>query len=159
MIRPATAADAPTIAAIWNALIRDSAATFNSVEYTDAHIVQMIADRCVAGHAFFVDDSGGGFATYGQFRGGVGYAHSMEHSVHLSPAARGRGLGRALLLAVEDHARANGAHVMMAGVGGENTGGIAFHAACGYAHVATIPAVGWKFGRWMDLVLMQKFLS
>jgi L-amino acid N-acyltransferase len=159
MIRAATAADAPAIAGIWNALIRTSVATFNAVEYTDAQIAQMIVDKGTAGHAFLVDDALSGFATYGQFRGGVGYAHSMEHSVHLSPAARGRGLGRALMTAIEDHASAQGAHSMIAGVGGENTAGIAFHAACGYAHVATIPAVGWKFGRWMDLVLMQKFLS
>jgi L-amino acid N-acyltransferase len=159
MIRAATAADAPAIAEIWNALIRGSVATFNAVEYADPQIVQMIADKGVAGHAFLVDEARTGFATYGQFRGGVGYAHSMEHSVHLAPAARGRGLGRALMTAIEDHARAERVHSMIAGVGGENTAGIAFHAACGYAHVATIPAVGWKFGRWMDLVLMQKFLS
>ncbi len=159
MIRPATAADAPAIAHIWNALIHDSVATFNAVEYTQAQIVQMIADKGMAGHAFLVDDALTGFATYGQFRGGVGYAHSMEHTVHLTEAAHGRGLGRALMTAIEGHALAQGAHSMMAGVGGENTAGIAFHAACGYAHVATIPAVGWKFGRWMDLVLMQKFLS
>ena len=159
MIRAATAADAPAVTAIWNALIRDSVATFNAVEYTDAQITRMIADKAKVGHAFLVDDTLQGFATYGQFRGGVGYAHSMEHSVHLSDAARGKGLGRALMTAIEDHATAQGAHSMIAGVGGENIAGIAFHAACGYAHVATIPAVGWKFGRWMDLVLMQKFLS
>jgi L-amino acid N-acyltransferase len=159
MIRPAIAADAPAIAGIWNALIRDSVATFNCVEYTDAQIARMIADKAAAGHAFLVDDTLRGFATYGQFRGGVGYAHSMEHTIHLSSTARGKGLGRALMTAVEDHARDHGAHAMIAGVGGENTPGIAFHAACGYAHVATIPQVGWKFGRWMDLVLMQKFLS
>jgi L-amino acid N-acyltransferase len=159
MIRPATAADAPAIARIWNALIRESVATFNSVEYTDTQIADMVAAKARDGHAFFVDDHVTGYATYGQFRGGVGYARSMEHSIHLSPTASGRGLGRALMKAVEDHARAQGAHSMIAGVGGENTAGIAFHAACGYAHVATIPAVGWKFGRWMDLLLMQKFLS
>jgi L-amino acid N-acyltransferase len=159
MIRPATAADAPAIAAIWNALIRDSAATFNSVEYTDAQIAEMIATKARDHHAFYVDDAVTGYATYGQFRGGVGYARCMEHSIHLSHAAQGRGLGRLLLAALEDHARTHGVHSMIAAVAGENTAGIAFHAACGYAHVATIPAVGWKFGRWMDLVLMQKFLS
>jgi L-amino acid N-acyltransferase len=159
MIRPATSADATAIAAIWNTLIRDSVATFNATPYTSAQIARMIDEKATAGHAFLVDDALRGFATYGQFRGGVGYARSMEHTIHLADAARGQGLGRALMTVVEDHARLHGAHSMMAGVSGENTAGIAFHAVCGYAHVATIPAVGWKFGRYMDLVLMQKFLS
>jgi L-amino acid N-acyltransferase len=159
MIRPATCADATAIAAIWNTLIGDSAATFNAIPYTSAQIAQMIADKAAAGHAFLVDDALRGFATYGQFRGGVGYARSMEHTIHLADAARGKGLGRALMTSVEDHARTAGAHAMIAGISGENTAGIAFHAVCGYAHVATIPGVGWKFGRYMDLVLMQKFLS
>jgi L-amino acid N-acyltransferase len=159
MIRPATAADAPAIAAIWNSLIRDSVATFNSVAYTDTAITRMIAEKATAGHAFLVDETLQGFATYGQFRGGIGYAHSMEHTIHLSPAARGRGLGRALMLAIEAHARTADAHSMIAGVSAENHDGILFHTKCGYATVATIPQVGRKFGRWMDLVLMQKFLS
>jgi len=159
MIRAATPADAAAIAAIWNTLIRDSVVTFNSVPYTTAAIERMIDDKATAGHAFLVDDHVLGFACYGQFRGGTGYAHSMEHTMHLSPAARGQGLGRALMTAIEDHARTGGAHCMIAGVSSENLGGAAFHAACGYVPVATIPQVGTKFGRRMDLVLMQKFLS
>ena len=61
--------------------------------------------------------------------------------------------------AVEDHARMGGAHSMFAGVSGENPEGCAFHARLGYAEAAVLPQVGWKFGRWMDLVLMQKFLA
>jgi L-amino acid N-acyltransferase YncA len=72
--------------------------------------------------------------------------------------ARGRGTGRALLQAVEDHARQGGAHQMIAGVSGENPEGRAFHDRMGYREIATVPEAGFKFGRFMDLVLMQKFL-
>lgn len=160
MIREATIADGASIAAIWNPVIRDSLATFNSLEKTPEDVAALITARHSDGHAFFVADEGGiiGFATYAQFRGGVGYAHTMEHTVIMAQAARGRGVGRALMLAVEGHARAAGAHSMFAGVSAENAGAVRFHAALGYETVATLPEVGRKFDRWLDLVLMQKRL-
>ena len=161
-IRPATHADIPALLAIWNPVIRDTAVTFNAIEKTTADLAQMIADKASAGHAFLVAEADGavlGFASYGQFRGGIGYAHTMEHTIILGSNARGRGLGRALMLAIEDHARAGGAHSIFAGVSAENPEGRAFHAAMGYVQRVTLPAVGYKFGRWMDLHLMQKFLT
>ena len=121
----------------------------------------MIAARQADGHAFLVAELDGmvrGFASYGQFRAGIGYARTMEHTVILAPDAGGNGLGRALVTAIEDHARAGGAHSIFAGVSGENEAGRAFHAALGYQTVAILPQVGFKFGRWMDLHLMQKLL-
>ncbi len=160
MIRRATGADAAGIAALWNPWITDTSVTFNSTEKPAADVAAMILERDRLGHATFVAEADTllGFVSYAQFRGGVGYATCMEHSVILAPAARGKGAGRALMSAIEDHARAAGAHQMIGGVSGENAAGIAFHAALGYAHVATIREAGFKFGRFMDLVLMQKFL-
>ena len=89
---------------------------------------------------------------------GVGYRTGMEHSISLAPGTPRKGLGRALMQAVEDHARAAGAHQMIAGISGENPDGRAFHERLGYRHVATVPEAGFKFGRYMDLVLMQKIL-
>jgi L-amino acid N-acyltransferase YncA len=157
-IRAATAADSPGIAAIWNHYIRTSSITFNPVEKSADEIALMIATR----PAFLVADAPdgiAGFATYDQFRGGAGYARTMEHTVQLHSDAAGRGLGRALMQRVEAHAAAAGAHSMFAGVSAENHAGRAFHARLGYSEVAILPQVGWKFGRWLDLVLMQKFLS
>ena len=163
MIRLAAATDAADIAVLWNPWITDTVITFNAVEKTAADVVQMIADRHSARHAVFVAHGPGqsllGFATYVQFRRGVGYATCMENTIVLSPDACGKGVGRALMDAVETHARGHGAHQMIAGITGENHAGLAFHAALGYAHIATIPQAGFKFGRFLDLVLMQKFLT
>ena len=161
MIRPATAADAAALAALLNHWIIHTAVTFNPVPKTDIDILAMIADKAAAGHAFLVAEEGGrvaGQAAYGQFRGGQGYRTCMEHSISLAPNAHGQGLGRALMQAVEDHARQFGAHQMIAGVSGENPQGRAFHDRLGYRHIATVPQAGFKFGRYIDLVLMQKFL-
>jgi L-amino acid N-acyltransferase len=161
-LRPVTPADIPALLEIWNPIIRDTAITFNAVEKTTADLGQMITEKATAGHGFLLAEDDGevlGFASYGQFRGGIGYAHTMEHTIILGPNARGRGIGRALMLAIEDHARAGGAHSIFAGVSAENPEGRAFHAAMGYALTVTLPAVGYKFGRWMDLHLMQKFLT
>lgn len=162
MIRPARTGDAAAIAALLNHWIETSAVTFNPVPKTEADIVGMIATKAAEGHGFFVaQDAGGqllGQASYGQFRAGQGYRTCMEHSISLAPAAQGKGIGRALMTAVEDHARAAGAHQMIAGVSGENAAGRAFHERLGYRHIATLPEAGYKFGRFLDLVLMQKFL-
>lgn len=160
-LRPALPEDAAAIAALWNPFIRDTAVTFNSVEKTPEGLVADIAAKAAAGQPFLLAELDGvlaGFATYGQFRGGVGYAQTMEHTVILHPRAHGQGLGRALMSAIEEHARRAGVHSLLAGVSAENTAGVAFHMAVGYVELARLPQVGRKFGRWMDLVLLQKML-
>lgn len=160
-LRLAQAKDAADILAIWNPIIRDSEATFNSVEKSAADVTDMIARRARDGHATLVAEQAGrvlGFGTYAQFRGGIGYAHTMEHTVMLAPKAQGQGLGRALMAALEDHARGAGGHSMFAGVSSGNPDGVAFHARLGYVQVALLQAVGRKFDRWYDLHLMQKLL-
>ena len=82
----------------------------------------------------------------------------MEPTGILSPRPWGRGIGRRLMTAIEDHARAGGAHSLFGGVSAENADGIAFHTAIGFKEIARLPEVGRKFDRWMDLVLMQKIL-
>lgn len=158
MIRPAAPTDAPAIAEIWNRIIRETTATFTTVEKDPAHLARQIAE----GTPWWVAEVNGtvqGHATYGQFRGGPGYARSMEHSIHLAPAASGRGLGRALMETLEAHARAAGVHVMVAGVSSDNPAGQAFHARIGYVECGRVMQAGHKWGRWLDLILMQKILT
>lgn len=157
IVRPATAQDAAAIAGIWNPQILDTATTFTTEEKTLDGLVGDIGHQ-----PFFVAVEGcrvAGFATYVQFRRGPGYIHTMEHSLVLAPWARGQGWAAGLLRTLEDHARGQGVHSMMAGVSGENPAGVAFHERQGYRQIAILPEVGYKFGRWMDLVLMQKLLT
>jgi len=160
-LRPATAADAAAIAKIWNGYIRESFVTFNATEKPVEDVAELIRSRQAAGQVFALAEERGavlGFATYAQFRAGIGYARTMEHTILLAPAARGKGVGRALMATLEDGARRAGVHSMIAGVSGANPDGVAFHAAVGYVEVARLPEVGFKAGRWLDLVLMQKRL-
>ena len=158
LVRAARESDAAEIAAIWNVFVRETAVTFTTDEKTTAGIAADIAAR---GAGFQVAELGGavvGFATYSAFRGGPGYGRTKEHSVMLSAEARGMGVGRALMEALIGAARAEGVHSLFAGVSGENPDGVAFHRAMGFEERVRLPEVGNKFGRWMDLVLMQKFL-
>lgn len=158
ILRPATVGDAPAICAISNAVIRDTLITFTTDEKTNAAIK---ADIMARAPAFIVAELAGavaGFATYAPFRGGPGYAHTQEHTIHLAPAARGQGAGRALMAQLERVATDAGVHVLVAGISSANPGGIAFHQALDFAEVGRMPQVGRKAGRWLDLVLMQKIL-
>ena len=162
MIRQALPEDAPAIAAIWTPIIRDTVITFWPTPRTEAEIVAYITERAAQGHPFLLAEDAGvilGYATYGQFRAGGGYARSMEHSIALAPQARGRGLGRTLMAAIEDHARGRGMRLMIGGITGSNDGSIRFHERLGYAEWGRIPAAGFKFGAFHELVLMGKDLS
>ncbi len=161
IIRPATTKDAQAIANIWNAVIRDSVATFTPVEKSVADLKNMILEREELSHGFYVAEMQGkvlGFATYGPFRAGPGYAFTMEHSVFLIPEAKAKGIGKSLMNRLEKHARNTGLHSLIAGLSAENTNAISFHTAIGYSKVANIKQAGFKFGCWHDLVLMQKLL-
>lgn len=158
IIRPAVPADAAPLVAFLNPWITNTAITFTTEPKTEQGFVADIAAR---GDAFLVAEEGGrlvGLATYFPFRGGPGYRFTKEHTIVLSPEMHGKGAGRALMTALEGVARSDGVQSLIAGVSGENPDGIAFHGAIGFAEVARLRRVGYKFGRWMDLVLMQKFL-
>ncbi len=157
-VRLAGAADAAAVADILNHYIRHTTVSFKPREYSLSDVEFLIADA----PALFVAETDGrivGYATYNQFRNGPGYARTMEHSILLAPDAKGLGAGRALMAAVEEHARRVGVGSLWAGVSGENPDGVAFHRAIGFEEVAVLPKVGYKFGRWIDLTLLRKWLD
>ena len=106
------------------------------------------------------DDTGlVGFASFGDFRAWPGYRYTVEHTVHIRADRRGQGIGRQLMQPLMEQARAAGKHVMIAGVDADNGGSLRFHETLGFVRVAHFREVGYKFGRWLDLVFLQKILA
>ena len=160
-VRYANTGDAEAIAVIWNPQIRETPFTFDHDVYSVAEIAAMIAQRQDAAQAWFVVEEDGrisGFASFAPFRKGEGYGRTMEHTIFLDPEAGGDGLGELLMQAIEHEARARGVHSLIACVTGENSVALKFHRNLGFATVGMIPQAGWKFGRWIDLVILQKML-
>ncbi len=161
IIRDASTDDAAAIAAIANHYIQETSVSFNEVNKSVPDIKDEVAARHAAGCAYLVaerDQKILGFATYSQFRSGTGYRHTMEHTVMISPNEVGQGTGGALMQALETHARAAGVHSLVAGISAENSEAIGFHRKIGFDHIVCLPEMGFKFGRWIDLVLLQKRL-
>ena len=157
LIRAAQTGDLSAVKSLWNAMIRDTTATFTTTQKTDTDLSDLLAARP---DAFLVADIGGtcaGFITWGPFRAGPGYAHTAEHSV--ITAQHARGTGRALMEAAMAQARAQGIHVLIAGISAENEGAVAFHRRLGFAKSGQLPQVGRKNGRWIDLILMSRDLD
>ena len=107
-----------------------------------------------------VDESGViGFSSFGDFRTSPGYRFTVEHSVHVRADRRGRGIGTALVTALLPIASALGKHVMIAGIDADNAASIRMHERLGFFRVAHFQQVGFKFGRWLDLVFLQRYLD
>jgi phosphinothricin acetyltransferase len=103
-----------------------------------------------------------GFASYDDFRDSTkwpGYRFTVEHTIHVDGEHHGAGVGRDLLRSLIERASAAGKHVMIGAIDGANAGSIRFHAREGFVEVARLPEVGFKFGRWLDLVLVQRILA
>lgn len=107
------------------------------------------------------DDAGTllAFASYGTFRAFPAYKYSVEHSVYVQRDHRGRGLGAQVLQVLIDEAQRRGVHAMIGGIDASNAGSIALHERLGFRHVGTLPQVGFKFGRWLDLAFYQRLLD
>ncbi len=153
ILRAARTADAAAIAAIWNPVIRDTLFTFTTTEKSAADVATLIATAraaIVAEH----DGAIAGFALLDPFRPGPGYARTLEVSVHLAPAARGKGTGRSLVDRLAGLAASQNAGSLWAAVSGKNPTALDFFERVGFAPVAVLPGVGWKNDRWLDLHLL-----
>ena len=161
-IRHATPADLPGLLAIYNSVIATSTAVYSEVQVTLANREAWMDERSRAGYPVLVaaeDHNILGFASFGDFRSFPGYRFTVEHSVHVAENHRGQGLGKALVAALLPLAIAQEKHVMIGGIDADNAASIAMHERLGFSQVGLLPQVGYKFGRWLDLVFMQKILA
>lgn len=161
MIRAVRPGDAVDIAALHATIVAQTEPVITFT--TDARSVDDVHAQIEHGRGGWVTvDSADrvlGFANWGPFRSGPGYARTVEHSILLAPEARGRGLGRGLMSHLERQALSAGLHVLIAAIGGENLAAQTFHSRLGFEEVGRLAEVGFKDGRWQTLVLMQKRLS
>ena len=160
-IRSATVRDAEAIAEIWNYFICETTVTFNSEKKSTEMIRDTIKSCEKEGRAFLLaEDLGGvlGFCTYFQFRAGIGYAKTMEHTILTARHANGRGIGSALITALLKHAKNAGVRSLWAGVSADNPSAVRFHEGKGFDYIVRLSQVGYKFERWIDLILLQKTL-
>ena len=161
-IRDAREDDLPRILDITNDAILKTTAVWSREPTTLDARRQWLTDRTGRGCPVLVAEAGGGvvgFASYGDFRPWDGYRHTVEHSIYVDAAARGRGIGSALLSALIARAELAGKHVMVAGIDGENAVSIRLHQRHGFEKTGHLHEVGRKFGRWLDLVFMQRTLG
>jgi L-amino acid N-acyltransferase YncA len=161
-VRNAVEADMPAILAIYNDVIATSTAVYMDEPADLAERLAWWHSRTAAGYPVLIaaDESGvTGFASFGDFRPRPGYRFTVEHSVYVRADQRGRGIGKALMSPLLAHAAALGKHVVIASVDAENTGSLRFHQRLGFEPVAHFKQVGFKFGRWLDLVFLQKTLG
>jgi phosphinothricin acetyltransferase len=162
-IRSAQAADLAAITAIYNDVIATSTAVYSFAPRTLDERRAWVDARIGAGYPVIVAVDEGkvvGFASFGEFRGvWPGYRYSVEHSVHVSADRRGRGIGGALVQALFPLASAMGKHVMIGGIDAANAGSLRMHERLGFQQVAHFHEVGHKFGRWLDLIFVQRFLD
>ena len=162
-IRPSTEADLPAIASIYAHHVLHGTGTFETTPPTLQEMTARRADVLGKGLPWLVAEQDGrvlGYAYCQWFKPRPAYRFSAEDSIYLHPDAAGRGLGKQLLAALEEHATAAGVRKLIAVIGDSgNQGSVGVHRARGFNHVGTVASCGWKFGRWLDIVLMDKAIG
>jgi L-amino acid N-acyltransferase YncA len=157
-----TGADLPAVVEIQNQAVRETTASWSYQTVDLENRKAWLAEKAAKGHPVIVARRGAevlGYAYYGPYRSADGYLHTVENSVYVRADQHRQGVGARLLDALIERARANGLHAMVAAIEAGNAPSIQLHAKAGFTEVGRQPQVGAKFGRWLDLVLMQRVLS
>lgn len=157
-IRPAHPGDARAVCAIYDYHVAHGTASFDSEGPSEAEWAGKIADITGQGWPFLVAERGRellGYAYATQFRPRAAYARTCENSIYVADAARGVGVGTALLGNLIDRARECGLEQMIAVIGGGELASVALHGKLGFVHAGRMRNVGFKFGRRLDTVYMQ----
>jgi phosphinothricin acetyltransferase len=159
LIRDAERADLPQILDIYNEVIANTTAVYSETPASLADRENWWRARVALSYPVLVGvDTTGvvGFSSFGDFRSFPCYAPTVEHSVHIRADRRGAGLGAQLVRPLFGRAAALDKHTMIAGIDAQNEASIRMHAKLGFDRVALFTEVGKKFGRWLDLVFMQR---
>lgn len=163
LLRPSTAADLPAITAIYAHAVQHGAGTFELDPPDEAEMTRRRDDVLAKGWPWLVAEDAGsvlGYAYAGPFRARPAYRFTVEDSIYIAPEARGRGVGRMLLAELMARCEAAGARQMLAVIGDTaNAASIALHRGAAFEPTGTFRDVGHKFGRWLDVVLMQRALG
>jgi L-amino acid N-acyltransferase YncA len=163
LIRPSTPADQPAITAVYAWNVANGTGTFELDAPDEAEMARRLDDVLSKGLPWLVAERAGvllGYAYANYFRPRRAYRFCLEDSVYLAADARGQGLGRLLLAELLSRCEAAGARQMLAVIGDSaNAASLGVHRALGFEQVGVMKAAGWKFGRWLDVVVMQKSLG
>ena len=163
IIRPSRDDDIVAIAAIYGHHVLHGIASFEEVPPPVEEMARRRGEIVGHGFPYLVAERGGrvtGYCYAGPYRARIGYRFTVEDSIYIDPNEVGRGIGRGLLTQVIDRVAEQGYRQMIAVIGGSETlPSIRLHAALGFAEIGTFPAVGFKFGRWIDSVYMQRALG
>jgi L-amino acid N-acyltransferase YncA len=164
LIRDATPADLPAITAIYAHHVLHGTGTFEEEPPTEAEMATRIAKVQEQGWAWLVAEQEGGlilgFAYISQFRPRSAYRFAGEDSVYVRDDIRGQGVGKALVAALLHRAEAAGFRQIFAVIGdSENVGSIGLHVSLGFRQVGVMRSAGVKFGRWLDVVFMQRAIG
>ena len=163
VLRDSTAADIAACAAIYREAVRNGTGTFELDEPDDAEMARRRDAILAQGLPWLVAERDGqvlGYAYANQFRPRQAYRFCVEDSIYLAPAARGQGVGKLLLVELVGRCERLGIRQMLAVIGdADNKGSISVHRACGFEHSGVFKAAGWKFDRWLDVVMMQRRLG
>jgi len=163
LIRPSRDADVAAIAAIYGHHVLHGVASFEEVPPPPEEIGRRRAAILAERLPYLVAERDGrvvGYCYAGPFRPRIGYRYTLEDSIYIDAGEVGRGIGRALLRPLLARCTELGYRQMVAVIGGRETvASIRLHEALGFAHMGVLAAVGFKFGRWVDSVLMQRALG
>lgn len=163
VIRPAAASDLPAITAIYRQAVEQGTASFELTAPSLQEMMRRFATLTERDFPYLVasrDDEVVGYAYAGPYRPRPAYRFTVENSVYLAPAAQRCGIGTQLLRRLIEECEARGYRQMIAVIGdSQNAGSIGLHRSLGFALIGTHPHVGFKFGRWLDSVLMQRALG
>jgi phosphinothricin acetyltransferase len=162
-IRPSLDQDVPAITAIYGHHVLTGTGTFETVAPTESDMAARRADVLAKGLPYLVAEEAGkvvGFAYCQWFKPRPAYRFSAEDSIYLHPDAAGKGLGRRLLAELAAQAQAAGVRKLIAVIGDSaNTSSVGVHRALGFTPAGVLKSCGWKFGKWLDVVLMDKALG